>query len=694
MRCKRYLRVASCVVWSCVYVAGLSAAFPARSQETSVVPEPLRAAVEQAIAKVKPALVRIEVVSTAYHGGREVKYESSGSGVIITKEGHIVTNHHVAGEATRLLCTLSTKEEIEADLIGRDPLTDIAVIKLVSDGTREFPVAVFGDSSQVTVGDDVLAMGSPMSLSQSVTLGIVSNAELVMPQWLERWGVVEEAGENVGALVRWIGHDAAIFGGNSGGPLVNLRGEVIGINEIRIGLGAAIPGNLVKSVSQILIADGKVKRAWLGLKVQPRLKHASAERGVLIGGVIKDAPAARAGIQAGDILIRLNGKEVDVRFAEQLPEFNQAEADLPIGQEVELVVLRDGVETTIKVTPMEREEVLPKQNEIKELGITGRDISYMIAKMLKRDSRDGVLVTSVRAGGPAGDAKPRINDGDVIVEVNGQPVKNMQELRAMTEAISKDQKEPVPSLVGYERKMEKFLTVVKVGVKEIEDPGLEVKKAWIPIETQVLTRDIALQLDDPSLKGFRITAVYQGSTAEKAGLQVGDYILAVDGEPLTADAPEDYEELSALIRQYKIGSTAELTVLRNNERRAVSVELVGAPRLSREMKKYRDDDFEFTVRDITFFDKAREKWAQDQAGVLVEEVQSGGWAALGMLAPQDLILEVDGFRVTDVESIKKKMDELSQVKPAAVVLRVLRGIHTVFLELEPKWEKPPSQGKE
>src|SRR5262245_38629263 len=138
----------------------------------------LRAAVDAAVAKVKPALVRIQVVSTYYSEGREQKQQSVGSGAIITKEGHLITNHHVAGHGTRFFCTLADREDIEAELVGTDPLTDIAVIQLRPGTHRVFPVAVFGDSSRVRVGDHVLAMGSPMALSQSVTLGIISNNEM------------------------------------------------------------------------------------------------------------------------------------------------------------------------------------------------------------------------------------------------------------------------------------------------------------------------------------------------------------------------------------------------------------------------------------------------------------------------------------------------------------------------------------
>ncbi len=673
--------------WSCVAVAQAPAA-------DERVPEEIRAAVEDVVAKVKPALVRIEVVSTYYEEGRESKFQSAGSGVIISKDGYIVTNHHVAGHAVRLLCTLSSKEEIEAELIGKDPMTDIAVIKLKPSEPREFPTASFGDSSIVKVGDSVLAMGSPMSLSQSVTMGIASNIELVMPEWLGQSGEVTQDGENVGSLVRWIGHDAQIYGGNSGGPLVNLNGEIIGINEISVGsLGGAIPGNLAKDIAEKLIAQGRIVRAWLGTNVQPRLKSDPNTHGVLVSGVLANSPAELGGLKSGDILLRLNGAPADVQFLEQLPSFNQMAADLPIGQPAEAVVLRDGQELTLTITPIERELAAPQEYELKKWGITARNLSLLIAQEMKRDNQEGVMVTSVRPGGPAGDAKPQIQPNDIILKAGGKPVKNLEELAAVTKELTQDKTDPVPTLVSFERKAEQYVTVVKVGVRELEDPGLEVKKAWLPVLTQVLTREIAQEMGNAELRGFRVTKVFEGSTAEKAGLKVGDCIFAVDAEPMTASAPEDYDDLPALIRQYRIGDTVELDILRDGLGQKISVELIGAPELPREMKRYRDENFEFTARDITFFDKSDEKWKEEQQGVLAEEVVNGGWAAVALMSPGDLIVEVDGQPVQNVETFEKQMNGISSQKPKTVVFKVLRGIHTMFLEIEPNWDSLNTNGK-
>src|SRR5947207_5809234 len=194
-----------------LYVAASSGS--ARAIES---PASVRAAVDRAIATMRPTLVRIHVVSTEYREGREIKMQEVGSGAIISKDGYLVTNHHVAGHGARMVCTLWNREEVDAELVGTDPLTDISVLKLKPKKPREFAFAKFGDSSKIAVGDSVLAMGSPMALSQSVTLGIISNVEMIMPKFFGPFGRFRLDGEDVGTLVRWIGHDAASYPGNSG----------------------------------------------------------------------------------------------------------------------------------------------------------------------------------------------------------------------------------------------------------------------------------------------------------------------------------------------------------------------------------------------------------------------------------------------------------------------------------------------
>ena len=431
---------------------------------------------------------------------------------------------------------------------------------------------------------------------------------------------------------------------------------------------------------------GKVQRSWLGIDVQPLFKHAKGEHGVLIGGVLEDSPAAKAGLKAGDVLLRLGGPAIDVHYDEQMPDFMRLVSGLPIGQEVAAVVKRSGKEITLPLVPAERGEIYPKQQELKQWGLTARNLSFVLAREMKRSTLEGVLVTSVRPGGPAGEAKPSLDAKDVIVEVNGAPVKSVQDLIDFTRKLTDGKTDPVSAVVTFARKASLYLAVVKVGIQELKDPGLEVTKAWLPVETHVISREIARQLGQPALKGCYITRVYPDSTAEKAGLKAGDFIIALDDEKLTASGPEHEDELSTLIRQYDIGKSVELKILRDKAERKVSVELVRSPRLPREMKKYRNDDFEFTARDVSFFDAAEQQWSAGQRGAFVEDVKSGSWAELASLYVDDLIVEVDGQPVENADALRRKMEQIAESKKSVVVMKVMRGIHTLYLELEPNWK--------
>ncbi|MBL9135648.1 MAG: PDZ domain-containing protein [Verrucomicrobiales bacterium] len=647
---------------------------------------PRRVDTDAAVDRVKPSVVRILVVTTSYSDGRELKSKASGSGVIVSKEGHIISNHHVAGRAVRIVCTLADREEVDAELIGTDPLTDICVLQLRPTTPREFPAAAFGDSSKLKVGDPVLAMGSPMSLSQSVTLGIVSNPEMILPRFFGPMARLRQEGEDVGSLVRWIGHDAPIYGGNSGGPLVNLKGEIVGINEISLGLAGAIPGNLARQVADQIRRFGRARRAWFGFEIQPLLKGASERGGVLVASVLEDSPAASAGLKAGDTLLSVAGKAVRARYEEEIPQIMGFLSDLPIGQDVPLVISRDQQPLELRMTSVEREEARPRQRELPAWGITARNLSEVLARELRRPSRDGVMITSVRSGGPAGEAKPQLQSQDILVEVNGQSVASVEDLVRLTEKLTGPTTgSTVDVLATFDRRDRRHVTVVSLGLRDLKDPGLEATKAWLPVETQVISRNIARQLGNPALKGFYITRVYPDSVAAQAGLRVGDMIVAVDDEKLTADAPEHEEDLAVLIRQYDPGTRVKLGLLRGQERLSVEVALARSPHQRREMKKYRNQEFEFVARDLAFHDRAEEQWGRDQPGVMVEEVKSGSWAELGQLYSGDLLLEVAGQAIRDVAGLQSVMEKIAIERPRFVAVKVQRGIYTRFLELEPKW---------
>jgi serine protease Do len=630
-----------------------------------------RSAIDRAIASVYPSLVRISVVVADYRDGREVNIEGSGSGTIISPDGFVVTNHHVAGRARRIICTLSDRQEVPADLIGTDPLTDITVLKLRPATPRTFPAARFGDSSRLRRGDTVLAMGSPRALSQSVTLGVASNTEMTMPGRSS----LDLDGEDVGSIVRWIGHDAAIYPGNSGGPLVNLSGEIVGVNEISLGLSGAIPGNLARQVADALIRDGRVRRSWTGFEIQPRAV-ANPGPGALVSWVASGSPAAAAGLRAGDLLVRVNDTAVDAQFAEQVPLVNQVLFSLKTAEPSSFVVRRDGREMTVRLAPVDRPAALSTPRELRDWGFIASDLTPFEARALGRASADGVRVVSVRPGGPIEQARPPLLRDDVIVEVDGRRVGALADLESPASG-SKGGR-----LVTFERGDERRLTVVDVATGRAADtPPAEARKAWIPIAVQVLTPPLAERLGLAGKTGVRVTQVFDAAVP----LQVGDIILSVDGQPVRATAATDEEVFFAAIRRAAIGATAELGVSRSGTQLVVPVKLGTAPALAREMKRYDDEDFGFRARDLADADRRDPRLDPNITGVLVDGVTQGSWASLGRLAGGDVIEAIDGRAIANVDDLAARLKEIKSTRPASVVLFVRRGVRTQFLDVQPAW---------
>src|SRR5262245_7838298 len=286
---------------------------PAEAEKAENLRKDLRHMVTLARDRVFPALVNIRVITVRYWDGKEQKGQAVGSGTIISPEGYVLTNYHVAENGKKYKCTLADKSEVSATLVGEDPLTDLAILKLDlserKDNSTPVPYAKFGDSNELQIGDPVMAMGSPLALSRSVTYGIVSNTERIFAASDD--DVEEERfdrDQRTGIFNRWIQHDASINPGNSGGPLVNLKGEVVGVNARGMfgmgDMGFAIPGNLAKTVAESLIKSGEVPRSWYGVTFKS-IKKSGHKEGVLINAVLSDSPAAKAGIKAGDVLVAI-----------------------------------------------------------------------------------------------------------------------------------------------------------------------------------------------------------------------------------------------------------------------------------------------------------------------------------------------------------------------------------------------------
>ena len=354
-----------------------------------------------------------------------------GSGFIIDPEGYVLTNNHVVAGGGELLVSLENDKEYAATLVGADPKTDVALIKISRDNgdSEPFPHLEMGDSDGLEVGEWVVAIGSPFGLTHTVTVGVVS---------------AKSRNINAGPYDEFIQTDASINPGNSGGPLINIRGEVIGVNTAiisgpsgggNVGIGFAIPINLVKTIYRDLREKGTVTRGWLGVMIQkitPELAKAFELKdsdGALVGDVIPDGPAAAAGIKRGDVIVKFNGQEV--KDMEQLPKIV---AQTQPETEVDVEVIRAGkmekLQVRIAILKDPEQQVLAKADP---LGMQVQDITPELAQSLKLDTTEGVLVSDVTAGQPA--AESGVKRGDVITEIDRSPVRNTGDYKRLTSNI-------------------------------------------------------------------------------------------------------------------------------------------------------------------------------------------------------------------------------------------------------------------
>ena len=377
-----------------------------------------------------------------FFGGmpREFKQQGLGSGVIIDQRGYILTNEHVIDEADKITVKLSDGREFKAQLKGKDMRSDLAVIKI---DARDLPVAKLGDSDYIKIGQWVVAIGNPFGFvmdnpEPTVTSGVISALHRSLGQVLSR----ERDYSNL------IQTDAAINPGNSGGPLVNLRGEVIGINVAIFsttggyqGIGFAIPVNTAKRIMNQLIEGKKVLYGWLGVTVQEldekMVKYfaMAQKQGVLVSNVLKDGPAQKAGIKDGDIIIKIDGQQVN-----SVKELVGTVTGMPVGKKVSLSIIRDKKESVVQVNIGERPEQIEKvaenqahsQSDIWR-GIKVSAITSDMAGRLNLESEKGVVVVNVESGSSADEAG--INPGDIIVEINRKPVQNLADYqKAVKEA--------------------------------------------------------------------------------------------------------------------------------------------------------------------------------------------------------------------------------------------------------------------
>jgi serine protease Do len=349
-----------------------------------------------------------------------------GSGVIVKTEGVVITNNHVIQGAEEIKVTLSDRSEVSAVVIGGDPRTDIAVLKL-PEGT--YPAVSMGDSDKIEVGEWAVAIGNPFGLSQSVTVGVVS--------------AKGRADVGVADLEDFIQTDAAINPGNSGGPLIDLNGTVIGINTAIFsrsggyqGIGFAIPSNMAKTIMENLLKTGRVVRSDLGLRVQEVRKEmlqalgAGTAGGVVVSEIVKDGVAQGSGIRRGDIITRVRGRDVD-----NVDSYYRISSVLPVGEKIPVVLIRDGIPNTFMVTVGEL-PARPRDAGVRlrtALGFSVEELTEELAEQLGYRYERGVLVTRITRRSQAD--LVGLEPGDLIVMVNGVPTPDLDAFKSNFESI-------------------------------------------------------------------------------------------------------------------------------------------------------------------------------------------------------------------------------------------------------------------
>jgi serine protease Do len=374
---------------------------------------------------------------------KQQKIEGQGSGFIIDKKGYILTNNHVVAGNPELTVKMSDNREFEAKVVGADPKTDVAVIKLkgLKDDLPESEVAVLGNSDEIQVGDYAVAIGNPFGLERTVTQGIIS--------YKGRTGLDIQGG---GPMYQdFIQTDASINFGNSGGPLVNLRGEVVGINTAinpaGQGIGFAIPINMARKIADQLITNGKVVRGYLGIlpqEITPNLAEGLGIKemnGVLVAKVEDNTPASRAGLLEGDVILKFDGQDVPT-----VAKFRQVVADANVGNSVTIVILRDKKQKTIKATIGELPGEGAQNDSDKE---DNESKSWMgINKVIAVESeaaqragvreKEGVMIADLEPGSPADEAG--LGEGDVIKKINSREVKTVADYHSLRKSETRGEK--------------------------------------------------------------------------------------------------------------------------------------------------------------------------------------------------------------------------------------------------------------
>ena len=680
-------RPAAILIAACLVLVPAPRATAADAGSTSEAPAP--STIAAARDKVLPVVVSILTVREDFKQGEPVLTVSSGSGTVVTPEGHVATNAHVTQKGKSFRVVFADGRELPARLVGTDTLSDLAVLQVQPPKPETFAHARFADVLDLSPGDTVLAMGAPWGLSNSMSAGVVNNPRRLLVSLFDDEADYEDrlgADEPTGRYYAWIQHDAAIAPGNSGGPLVDLSGRIVGVNTRGMIFGGdlafAIPGPDARDVVNALIERGEIKRSHLGFRLRS-LKGTGETEGVLVNSVERGSAAEKAGLRAGDRIVSVDGEPVTTLQPVDVPALQRRIAELPIGAEVRLGIAQDGKRRELKLTTRAQPEDRGEERAFAPFGASLAELTAAMGRRRNLEGERGLLVTGLRPGGPAAIARPALDEGDLLLSVDGQKVPDLAALEAVA---GEPPPEGQPLVIEYRRGPERRISLlVPRHGDQMRVPLPELDKAWSGVEVQPVTSSLARELGLVG-PGFRITRVYPGSPLGEAGARVGDLLTAIDGVALRAANETSDMPFHQRVRDLAVDQDVTVQARRGDQTLALQVSLRAAPANTASLRTLALTKLRAQTRELGFFDRAARDLPASQQGVMVDGVEAGGPGGLAHLKRGDIIVRLGDQVVRDLPGLQAALDAaLEKGNGRVIPLQVLRGAESRILYLERYW---------